>query len=909
MRITYLKLQNLVNVYAGLKRKLVEIDFSKSQNKKILILGDNGSGKTVLLSCLQPYRETNDNREMQVLEDEKRATKEIHIQNGDNLYEIVHHYGRSSSQNKSFIKKNGEELNSTGNIRSFLTLLESELKITKDYFVLGRLGDNVDNFINLGMTERKKYLNKFIPSTDRFLEAYKRVSENLQGLDRQIKTISVSLEKYGDKEENEALRTKLQERKTKLEELKTTVSSKVAVATASLRTLQTQFQEFPTGLPTLIANLETTIESTKAQVEDLKNIIKTGEDIYSLEVLNKKIDKINDLLQNYQQEMSDLNLKQFTLEQEISSAQTTIKKNLGTIEQMGDLSEEALTTRLQELENLQSTLQADLEEFEGQTELMTFINQNQASRGFISSLDTLLTSIGSIISSAPASVSTYLLPDLKDETAVTTLQEDLGKQRQTLLDKEDQYKSLNEEYNKLNRKSGLLEILDHSEYSEHAKECPIVGMALGFKDQAMTITNLQSQLTTLSQEIEALGKEISSTETILGELERFKSSYQGVVTQAYQSHPEYSQLIPNEVFFNPSQLETALRDLIQKFKEVDSYMAKKTELSNVQEKISGVQQSMNNLEVLNKLYKENDELREKIKEVEPKLTEVQGQVSTLIKKEATTKLILGKLQAGRDHLVQLPNLERDLEAYHQQLAAYEDCQTKITQFNEELSQLNPQVVNVETELKQTISDLEDQDKKHFLITDSLERLDNIHKVRPTYKLVQDSLDPKKGIPLIFSKNYLVAISERANELLDVAYKGTYQLKFVLETRDFRIEILKGDGNNLTDITLASQGETSMTSISLSLAMLGQIMNDLHGYNILYLDEMDAELDSNNRKSFISVIDRQMELLGVDQTFIITHNNEFYSSDIDLILLNGYETKIDITDPDLMAGKTVIYKNY
>ena len=53
----------------------------------------------------------------------------------------------------------------------------------------------------------------------------------------------------------------------------------------------------------------------------------------------------------------------------------------------------------------------------------------------------------------------------------------------------------------------------------------------------------------------------------------------------------------------------------------------------------------------------------------------------------------------------------------------------------------------------------------------------------------------------------------------------------------------------------------------------------------------------------------MELLGVEQTFIITHNNEFYSDDVDLILLNGYESKIDITDKSIMEGKSIIYKNY
>ena len=171
----------------------------------------------------------NEIKKLEALEGEKKATKIIKIRKGEDLYEITHYYGRSSSGNKSYIKKNGEELNDTGSIRSFLTILEGELNISKDYFVLGRLGDNVSNFIDQSMTDRKKYINKFIPNIDRFLDAFKLSSDRLNSLDRQIKTINVSLERYGDIEENEAHRAKLQTRLRKLEEVKTKLSSDLAV--------------------------------------------------------------------------------------------------------------------------------------------------------------------------------------------------------------------------------------------------------------------------------------------------------------------------------------------------------------------------------------------------------------------------------------------------------------------------------------------------------------------------------------------------------------------------------------------------------------------------------------------------------------------------------------------------------
>ena len=95
----------------------------------------------------------------------------------------------------------------------------------------------------------------------------------------------------------------------------------------------------------------------------------------------------------------------------------------------------------------------------------------------------------------------------------------------------------------------------------------------------------------------------------------------------------------------------------------------------------------------------------------------------------------------------------------------------------------------------------------------------------------------------------------------------------------------------------------MTNTSLSLAMMHNITK---GYNVLYLDEVDATLDDKNRRLFLDVIDRQIEVLGTEQAFIISHNNEFYSADIDLILLDGFDTKIDIEDDLLMTNKSILF---
>ena len=912
MKIEYLRLENFVNVYAGLKRKKVELDFTKGSNKKILLLGDNGSGKTVLLSSLQPYRETNDNREMSLLEDETRATKEIHIRDGENLYEIIHYYGKSSSQNKSYIKKNGEELNEGGSIRNFLTILEGELHITKDYFVLGRLGDNVSNFIDQGMSDRKKYINKFIPDIDRYLVAHKLVSDRLNSLDKQIKTINVSLERYGNLDENEAERAKLEARLETLIYLKENLTATVTV----LELRQTDAQQKLKALPeNLVENLElltAEIEEDKATIQQIQGI-KNEEDKFSLAFTNKFLDKLHEKLRTVEQDQSAKSSQRAELQTAIQTAQDQISRNLSTIEMMGDDSAEALENRSQELKSLIESAEKDIQELELDKTLTTFMasNSNIDYGAIRSHLANFSYTLSNLISSAPASVTEYLLPNVWKKDVFQTIEEDLQTVIATGVKLTRDYEELRTEYDKLNRKSGLLEVLDHSEHSDHAKDCPIVALAIGFQKEGLTINDLGDQLKlTNSQILEAQAQKAKLEET-LSDLSSFLRSYQDTLNSFYSKEKTaFDQLFPKRLTEYPTdKLEAYLRTLDGLLKNAQMYVDKQTELEGLKEKLQAVKKAMANLEVIDHLYKENTRQKELVVTRTAELEEIETVLSSLRRTDNVYRTAIRQLTVNRDLLTTLPAKEAAAAELQSHLDEVLTLETQLRDLDTDLAKVRPNLVAATTEISQVQTDLETLKKAYYLITDSVDRLNKIHAVRSTYKLVQDALDPKKGIPLIFSENYLTSISEKANELLDVAYKGTYQLKFALDKRDFRIEILKGDGNNLSDISLASQGETAMTSISLSLSMLGQIMKAQGGFNVIYLDEMDAELDASNRKSFINVLDRQIELLDVEQVFIITHNNEFHTSDVDLVLLNGYETKIDITDKSVMEGKSIIYKNY
>ena len=104
-----------------------------------------------------------------------------------------------------------------------------------------------------------------------------------------------------------------------------------------------------------------------------------------------------------------------------------------------------------------------------------------------------------------------------------------------------------------------------------------------------------------------------------------------------------------------------------------------------------------------------------------------------------------------------------------------------------------------------------------------------------------------------------------------------------------------------DISLASQGEVALTTISLSLALIEQSIGE---YNILCLDEIDGPLDAHNRENFINILNAQIDKLGIEQVFVISHNNAFDICPMDLVLLK--DSAIDMTNDAFMEGKTVLY---
>lgn len=201
MKITYLKLKNFSSIYTGMKKKSIEIDFSQSQNRIIVLVGKTGSGKTSILSQLNPYAyPTNDSRSRHtMIMNETEGYKEIHYDDNATIYKIKHFYKNHNDKTtvKSFIEKNGEELNPNGNVTSFKDIIEEELHVTEDYMKLMRIGPNVQTLLKMPSRSRKEFMGELLKEIDVYNTFYKNVSEKVRNVKALMKAVASRMERLG----------------------------------------------------------------------------------------------------------------------------------------------------------------------------------------------------------------------------------------------------------------------------------------------------------------------------------------------------------------------------------------------------------------------------------------------------------------------------------------------------------------------------------------------------------------------------------------------------------------------------------------------------------------------------------------------------------------------------------------
>lgn len=924
MKITRLKLTNWRGIYDGTRLHELELNFT-TDKRFIIFLGGNGSGKSTIMSALTPYATTFDNRKNLII-DGKVGGKEIdYLMNDGTKYFIKHHY--EPRKNKSFIKRvtpEGEEseLNPNGGVQTFIKIIEDIFGINEDIFKINAVGSQSESIIDLNSTKRKEYISNFTPSIEPYLAAYEVVNGKLNALNKEVKFLSDELNKLETKENLERSK-KIAERTLELMDkdikrlMEEAALHKVKSEGAEdilkeIETLEKRFYQIR-----LDANV---ISDIRASSKLINRLLEEGlpNDLDELSYA-KAINTSKDILTSYSEGVGKERLeesekamreKEAILLQEQTKYDMKRQGLLSTESELSRLEKDGMTLkRMDEIRANLEKLASDHETISKSLTSFPYWNEDEGTlvvdkNELIEASDTLKDYMFALETwnNRHPGVILYLLKEGYSLDGILKKYEESVLLNEAKLDHAERSQSM----------ENALRVA--KPYLEKFHPCTKVDCDCeyhkAFDSLDDDITEGDDEVITASQELKGARKNLENVESGVSAMKDLLPIFK---------HAEEALKVFTVGF--DFKVPTALKE----FAEEGTMCF--NELRNTLDGYISMLTSIRECENIELTY---DKLEVDLKRLENATSEITRLGSTYKKQksecEAMKELLDSKYKVEyaeanalyEKHKRALTNISNALTSLNKVLATvveHDDLSTSIRALRDDnenklqsatlLKKTEEELVSLRKEREEASNNLDGVKLQMLRRKEFEDRLASTEEQKVLLTLVKDATAVKSGIPLYMVGNYLESVKHYTNKLLDIAFNGRFAIDFVITDKDLLIPVYKDFSVSSDDITLCSQGEVSLVKTTLSLGLISRaIETTSNRYNIVSLDEIDAELDARNRTHFLDILNTQLDHLKCEQAFIITHNDSFTASEAGLVLLRN--ANIDVHDENVMFNKDVLF---
>lgn len=869
MKITYLKLKNFSTIYSAMKRREIEIDLSKSTNRVFLLIGRNGTGKTSLLSQFHPFAfpGTMDvrNGSSLILEGQD-GYKEIHIKKDDDLYEIKHYYLYKSNKGvKSYISKNGKELNPNGNVTSFKEAVAMELSLEQDYLKLIRLGPNVKNFIKMSASERKSFTTELLNDIDVYSKYFRKISDDSRVLKSLLKSVIDKIDKlkiYDEKEEIERL-NELEKHLKLLKDNRDKLTSEIGQIDGSINVLASE------GLETFILFIkekESVVKELISNINQLDNklnkdtVIILGDIDSSIKNMEKELMKNENKIES-NKNMIDFYFNKLNTMYEQKREKEDSLKYVST-----ELEYSKLTELFLELNREKSKLDKKFKNFNPKCTKDEMLQ----GLGLLQEIDKFISDIYEFDTKAIKDVVNHLLNNDNIEYIV--------KKEVTRID--DRMSKINFELNKMNESLGIDPNTVYVLYKP--TDCDCVCPFQKFYEDVMKNKKSDSR--------EKLKSELESLEHKREFFLSFTAIQQKIdyILLLIKTNKKLIEKMPENFFdikhilncikdFKPFYNEDYITDYISLLEEYEYYNQLDERIKEVHKEKSFIEKNSNSL---TSLQKDLEILDKEIFNTEKELNSLKDENENL--NELNKRLLreVSLLKNYKELMSERRLLEERLEKEKKELEKLYGTKEKITELLTTRKELNVKLAKTDEEINKVENQISDIRFKLKEFKDLNEEKTLLEEKFDDINIIKEALSSNKGIPLLFIQLYLRNTRLIVNQLLDLVFKGELEIgDFIINDKEFKIPYIK-NGIMVEDVVHCSQGEESFISLALSFALIEQSIKE---YNILLLDEIDATLDITNRYMFLTILEKQLDSINAEQVFLITHNNMFDNYPVDIIM--------------------------
>lgn len=847
-----------------MKKKEITIIFDTDEIDKeiVLLVGPNGSGKTSILSQLQPFPYVGNldvrNSQDPIIEGEI-GRKRIVITTDKKVYSITHIYKPQTNGSHKVIcsiKLNDVELNPTGQIKSFYDIIYDEFGLTPAFLKIMRLGYNVTGIIDMNATDRKNFISFFLNEVEPYQEANKVVKEVGKSVKNKIKYVSENLKniKTDDTTTEEIanaikkVQIHIDENKKNLDEVNNTLKTLDEFDENSVKKLSEEYQKSFSITQTYKKYNFSSEGEAKSKIGSYSNEINRCErhiQINEDEIASVKdnIYKVNENINKLTSEIEDTRNKSSLLDYTAS--------NISKLEEMAKDYEK-------QIKEIDSERIDDVNYLDKPKYQVVYNNIHR---------------IWNILNSVfeyDNDIYIYIRK-LYEESKYRNLKSDLL----SYIDKVSAI--MNEIYRKIDNKISVNKItsLDNNRVviATTPKNCTSFIKCPFYQIYIDSIRNGSDKdiefYINAKNVLNAFNKTFDMFISALADLnlEYYNNSVHMIefVRTFLKRDERYIKSIGDRVLGiinwcenmeRVESLKEALKNINQQLVEAREANKAKTEYSNK----------------IKILENEKKAMGEKLDSLTKELESLEVRKSNFI---STKKTYSEEKDAISDYLINKDKYT-DLESKYKLAKKRNENYLLYTKAREKLEDKIREYEDRLMELTNRLADKNFNDKLSESLENEKKDLDDNYE---DIMLLENATSNTKGIPLIFIRLYLKNIQVMANDIIHEMFSEDISLlDFHITEKEFTIPYIN-NGIEIQDISLASQGEKSCFIIALSFAIIRQLYSS---YNILLIDELDGPLYKENKEKFISIIDKQMSKLGCEQLFIITHNNIFENYPISLI---------------------------
>lgn len=872
MRLKRLYLKGYANIYNAMTRREINIDFSNCHNRVVVIRSENGSGKSSIINELHPFFSSSN---VWMSDTDIQKTIEFYLDDNTELYITYHGWkavNTRSRPSKCYIQRvlpdrSVVELNPSGNINSGKDIISDLLDISDDYMNLASISANSTGIGAMKPAERKRFIALIVNSIAPFAKMYKLLSTKYVVVKSMITTLSAKIDQLGNIEVIQANMDKAITELAILENKRLELIKTQADIKAKMELLSnggSPIERYNSLLNQSIA-ISTRIQDTASDVINFNELELREKEKEQIQI-QTKIDTIEKILSNI-------------IEQE-TQLRSQIEEDKIRLDSLS--SKQILEDSVNRLEKAEEELSIYISRFEslGFYEYSS-INENEYSIAIdmLAKFNNMIEFLASQYSREELTEAVKYIsttPELVDcNTIISSLQSKLDTVKEQII-----------EQNTLKNQSQAYEEIPID--CQHHHDCPFIITIVKAQESKM----IDSKFKELLDYRDELVRLIYDTQEKLQRQDRLMSCiYQ--VRELVNSISSMSRLIlkfPNtqkvkdiEHIIDCITNSTTLDIDISQYKEYTNYItlisALKKDINSYKDKIQQMtNSSQESLLIKNRLGEKTNNLKlvseqkaaylAEINELNNKKLDIESFISTGIQNQSL------RLQYEEDVRL-LDNISSQLESLTKDSKLYKTLESSYIKITNELNNLNtsniPELKNIVEQSKYQMLLYEQYKQEYATYSNLFNKIEMVKKYSSINGIQAEIMD--------YTMNQILSM---VNQLTTMIFGGRFMLnKFDITATDFMISFIDKElGIIRPDISMMSASQLGQLSMIISFVLLH---NASKKFNIIRLDEVDNNLDNDNRLRFFDLVYTITQILNFHQVVLISHNTELDLTNCDLII--------------------------